>query len=97
MFTGEIPFRKPFRRSGRIPGFDLFRDARGLQTLEWVALALVIMALLGAIAAYIRSHPDVVGGAVAEAIRSFFARLSETFGPILSPYLPFPPEHGPTS
>jgi len=75
---------------GRILLLDLFRDARGLQTLEWVALAVVILVMLGAIAAYIRSHPDVLGGAVAEAIRSFFARLTETFGPILSPFFPFP-------
>lgn len=73
----------------------LLEDARGLQTLEWVALAVVILALLGAVAAYIRSHPDVVGGAVAEAIRSFFARLTETFGPILSPFFPFPFPGGP--
>ncbi len=76
---------------GRILLLDLFRDARGLQTLEWVALAIVILALLGAVAAYLRSNPDLVGGAVAEAIRSFFNRLSETFGPILSPFMPFPP------
>ncbi|SNB62406.1 hypothetical protein [Thermoflexus hugenholtzii] len=76
---------------GRILPRDLFQDARGLQTLEWVALAIVILALLGAVAAYLRSNPDLVGGAVAEAIRSFFNRLSETFGPILSPFFPFPP------
>ena len=36
---------------GRILLLDLFRDARGLQTLEWVARAVAILVMLGAITA----------------------------------------------
>ncbi|WP_448595901.1 hypothetical protein [Thermoflexus hugenholtzii] len=55
----------------------LLEDARGLQTLEWVALAIVILALLGAIAAFLRNSGEgTVGQAVANAIASFFRRLA---------------------
>jgi|GEM_PF-2672986 len=33
----------------------LVEDVRGLQTLEWVALAIVILALLGAVAAFLNN------------------------------------------
>jgi len=47
----------------------LLEDARGLQTLEWVALAIVILALLGAAAAYLKNSGEgTVGKAIADAI-----------------------------
>jgi len=33
-------------------GMRWIRSARGLQTLEWVALALVVLALIGAVVSY---------------------------------------------
>lgn len=55
----------------------LVEDARGLQTLEWVALAIVILALLGAVAAYLHnSGENTVGQAVANAIKHFFEQLA---------------------
>jgi hypothetical protein len=55
----------------------LLEDARGLQTLEWVALAIVILALLGAAAAYLNNSGEgTVGKAIADAIKHFFERLT---------------------
>jgi len=55
----------------------LVEDVRGLQTLEWVALAIVILALLGAVAAFLNNSGEgTVGRAVAYAIQSFFERLT---------------------
>ncbi len=55
----------------------LLEDARGLQTLEWVALAIVILALLGAAAAFLNNSGEgTVGRAIADAIRHFFERLT---------------------
>ncbi len=53
----------------------LVEDARGLQTLEWVALAIVILALLGAVAAIVGKQDSGVAQAVANAIQNFFERL----------------------
>jgi len=59
----------------------LVEDARGLQTLEWVGLAIVILALLGAIALYLNNSGEgTVGKAVANAIRHFFDQLTKTQG-----------------
>jgi hypothetical protein len=56
----------------------LLEDARGLQTLEWVALAIVILALLGAAAAYLNNSGEgTVGKAIADAIKRFFERLGQ--------------------
>jgi hypothetical protein len=55
----------------------LLEDARGLQTLEWVALAIVILALLGAAAAFLNNSGEgTVGRAIADAIKHFFERLT---------------------
>jgi len=57
----------------------LLEDARGLQTLEWVALAVVILALLGAAAAYLKNSGEgTVGKAIADAIKHFFEQLTKT-------------------
>jgi hypothetical protein len=56
----------------------LLEDARGLQTLEWVALAVVILAMLFAIKAYLDSQGQgTVGQAVASAIGHFFKQLTQ--------------------
>jgi len=61
----------------RVGLVGLLEDARGLQTLEWVALAIVILALLGAAAAYLRNSGEgTVGRAIADAIRNFFEQLT---------------------
>ncbi|MCS7351007.1 MAG: hypothetical protein RMM10_05710 [Anaerolineae bacterium] len=53
-------------------------DARGLQTLEWVALAIVILAFLGAIAAFLGNQGEnTVGRAVVGAIQHFFQSLTQ--------------------
>jgi len=52
-------------------------DVRGLQTLEWVALAIVILAFLGAVATVLsRSGEGTVAQAVANAIKHFFEQLT---------------------
>ena len=57
----------------------LLEDARGLQTLEWVALATVILALLGAAALYLKNSGEgTVGKAIADAIKHFFEQLTKT-------------------
>jgi hypothetical protein len=62
----------------RVGLVGLLEDARGLQTLEWVALAIVIIALLGAVAAYLKSSgKDTVGQAIAEAIKYFFGQATQ--------------------
>ncbi|MCS7351008.1 MAG: hypothetical protein RMM10_05715 [Anaerolineae bacterium] len=71
----------------------LAKDARGLQTLEWVALAIVILAFLGAIAAFLGNQGEnTVGRAVAGAIQRFFEGLGNTLQPLLGPFSPFPIE-----
>ena len=70
MLEGYIRLRVSLR--------GLLEDARGLQTLEWVALAVVILALLGAIATYLRNSGEgTVGKAVADAIKYFFEQLTK--------------------
>jgi len=50
----------------------LVEDVRGLQTLEWVALAIVILAMLFAVRAYLSSNAgEIVGG----TIKHFFEQL----------------------
>jgi hypothetical protein len=39
------------------------RGSKGLQTLEWVALALVVLALLGAVTAYLNGPGGALGAA----------------------------------
>jgi hypothetical protein len=56
----------------------LLEDARGLQTLEWVALAIVILALLGAASLYLKNSGEgTVGKAIADAIKHFFEQLTQ--------------------
>ncbi|QWK11836.1 MAG: hypothetical protein KNN16_05975 [Thermoflexus hugenholtzii] len=62
----------------RVGLVGLLEDARGLQTLEWVALAIVILALLGAAAAYLKNSGEgTVGKAIADAISYFFGKATQ--------------------
>jgi hypothetical protein len=62
----------------RVGLVGLLEDARGLQTLEWVALAIVILALLGVAAAYLKnSGGETVGKAITDAISYFFGRATQ--------------------
>lgn len=72
----------------------LVEDGRGLQTLEWVALAIVILAFLGAVAVFFSNQGEnTVGRAVTGAIQWFFERLMQSpMGPLLAPFFPFPIE-----
>jgi len=52
-------------------------DVRGLQTLEWVALAIVILAFLGVVVAFLQSQgTETVGRPVVRVIVEFFNRLT---------------------
>jgi hypothetical protein len=53
------------------------RGSKGLQTLEWVALALVVLALIGAVALALARPSSGVGEAVTEAIARMFRCLTD--------------------
>jgi len=55
----------------------LVEDARGLQTLEWVALSIVILALLGAVAAYLHNWGEHRGSGRGECDQALLRATRE--------------------
>ena len=60
----------------RVGLMGLVEDARGLQTLEWVALGVAILALLGAVTFLLRrTGENSVADTIVKTISEFIRRL----------------------